>query len=172
MNGMHDIFARRLLVWRAAFIFLLVTLITLLMTLVLGLVWCHSAAVPESASPAASPVGTWVDADSWESGSSHGDIVVEFTEGGLVSISANSFSALYRYENDTLYLLNIQCENELPFASDAFGENGELQLACTITGDHMSLSYRLTDTYYRKNWDLIRISSETGLTADEISALY
>ena len=162
---------RKPLLMSLIFIFMLTSLVLLLATLASGLLWCSppiSSSAASVSSAGSSPVGTWVTADSWENGYSPDDVVIEFTDSGLMSVSSSGFSALYRYEDSTLYLLDMNTGTP-----DDSGYPSADNYKCTITGDHMSLQGRISGIMsHHGRCDLIRISDSTGLSAEEIASLY
>jgi len=158
---------------RPVLIFVLIFLILILSAVAAGLLWCYPDN-PElysgSVSPP-SPVGTWVIADDWESGSSPDDIIVTFTDSGIMTISSGSFSALYFYDNDTLQIFDIEIDQSFPFFTDTPPVGADFK--CIITGDHMHLqgSFHILPGPHG-HADLIRVSELTNLSADELAALY
>lgn len=149
-------------------IFLLAALVILLATLASGLLWCQPSYESPSPAEPVSPVGTWVGADCWENGHTDRDIIVEFSEAGLMTIASLDFTALYRYEDGKLYLFDLDsdmetAQNEIPGRS----------YDCTITGDFMILRGKITGIpHHHGNTDLIRVSDETGLTDEELDLAY
>ena len=125
--------------------------------LIVGVLWGalggRRIGEPEENTPV---TGTWVDADSWESGD-HGGILLEFTPEGVLIVNGYEVCS-YRCENGTVYLVSR-------------GSGREAK--CSVTGDYLSVKeYTGGVGLPRSANDFIRISDSVGLSGEQILELY
>ncbi len=145
---------------------LLIAVVMLLATLALGLLWCQPLPEDISIGEDASPVGTWVSADCWEHGYRPEDIFVEFSSSGLMTVKSLDFTALYRFDEDILYVYDLD-------SGQPSGDTPGQGFDCTITGDYMMLRGQIPGIpLHHGGTMLIRISDQTGLGEEQLGALY
>ncbi len=143
----------------------------MLVTLAAGLIWCQPT--DRSKPQDISPVGTWISADAWEHGRSAGDTVVRFDDNGVMHVSVNGYTALYRYEDDILYLLAMDGIDGYTASDDTVSSANSEQYRCIIAGDHMAFYGHIAGMMvHHGRTDLIRISPDSELTDEELSQLY
>lgn len=137
-------------------VLLVVTIV--LITLSTGILWCGGNS--SAGSETADIVGTWVLADDWEQGYRERQTIYEFTDHGTMNIVGEDITALYRYEDDVLYLFG-------------YGSDDTRVFSCGITGDYMYMNESAEGTPLgRSSVDFVRISKQTGLSRERIARLY
>jgi len=129
-----------------------------LITVATGVLWCGGN--PSAGGETSNIVGTWVKADDWEHGYRNGQTIYEFTDHGTMNIVGEDITALYRYEDDVLYLFGYESDDTRVFS-------------CGITGDYMYINEGAEGTPLgRSSVDFVRISKQTGLSRERIARLY